>query len=268
MKCLNIIVFYDNKIEVANYITEVYQIAQGKVDIIMVVNSDKQYQVPELMRELHESGITCFEIQNYGENIGYLNAMLKTLKYIDMKLYRYIILSNTDIHYNSKNFFEKLLNKEYPIDVGCIAPSVYATKSNSYSNPHYVERISRKKLERLEMIFAHPFCAKIYLELASIKAGRKKKEKEHSNYVYSPHGCYMIFSREFVNKVLGYEYGVKLYSEESCVGELLLRNNMKCFYDESIEVIHQESSVTGKIDYKKRFSAWKDSIDYILTQFY
>ena len=68
--------------------------------------------------------------------------------------------------------------------------------------------------------------------------------------------------------IVGYEYGVKMYSEESAIGELLIRNGMKCFYDASIGVIHQESTVTGNIDYKKRFNAWRDSLQYILSEFY
>ena len=43
---------------------------------------------------------------------------------------------------------------------------------------------------------------------------------------------------------------------------------MKCFYDDSIAVIHQESSVTGKINYKNRFAAWRESLEYILKEFY
>ena len=78
----------------------------------------------------------------------------------------------------------------------------------------------------------------------------------------------MIFSKSFVSLIRSYRYKALLYSEESCVGELLLRNGLKCYYDSSLEVIHHESIVTGKIDYKKRFALWRESIRVILEEFY
>ncbi len=268
MKCLNTVVFYDNKEEVENYITEVATISNGLVDVALIVNSDTKSQVADMERSLRERGVNCFQVINYGENVGYLNAMLKTLKKVNIDQYDYVILSNTDIHYDTKDFFQRLAQKKYAEDIGCIAPCVFATQSNSYSNPHYSERIPKAKLERLVRIFRHPLLGKRYLRLAGLKAGKIRIEKKPSCFVYSPHGCYMIFIREFVKKIYGYEYGVKMYSEESAVGELLMKNGMRCFYDDSISVIHQESSVTGKINYKRRFTAWRESLEYILKEFY
>jgi len=268
MKSLNTIVFYENREEVENYISEVASISDGMVDIAIVVNSDKQNQVKSMETAIRAKGIDCFSVIDYGDNVGYLNTMLKTIKQIDIDKYDYIILSNTDIHYETKDFFQQLATKEYSADIGCIAPCVFATQSNSYSNPHYAERIPKEKLEKLVKIFRYPLLGKWYLKLAGLKAGKTRTEKRQSCYVYSPHGCYMIFTKEFIKNILGYEYGVKMYSEESAVGELLMKKNMRCYYDDSISVVHQESSVTGKINYKRRFTAWRESLEYIIKEFY
>lgn len=268
MKCLNIIVFYENRYEVENYIREVASISNGLVDIMLVVNKDEHSQAMKMAADLRTKGINCFQIIDYGTNVGYLNAMLKTVQNVAVDEYDYIILSNTDIHYETRNFFQELCSKKYPSDIGCIAPSVFATQNNSYSNPHYIKRIPKAKLERLVKIFKYPLLGKYYLRLAGLKAKNTKTGKQSSRFVYSPHGCYMIFTRLFIKKILGYEYGVVLYSEESAVGELLLRNSMKCYYDDSLSVLHRESSVTGKINYAKRFHAWRESIEYILKEFY
>ena len=268
MKCLNIIIFYENREEVQNYISEIASIADGLVDIALVVNSDKNSQVQAMSDELRLKGVSCFQIIDYQENVGYLNSLLKTIKIVDVNKYDYIILSNTDIQYEMKDFFQKLLSKKYDSSIGCIAPSVYASRTSSFSNPHYLERIPRDKLEFLSRLFKYPMLAKCYLKLGGWKAKRKKSLKKPSCYVYSPHGCYMIFTKAFINKILEYEYGVKMYSEESAIGELLLKHKMKCYYDNTISVIHQESTVTGKINYKKRFAAWQESLDYIIQEFY
>lgn len=268
MKCLNIIIFYENRKEVENYILEVESIAGEMVDIVLVVNSDIDRQVENMTMELRKKGIDCFRVINFGDNIGYLNAMLKTIKQVNIDPYDYVILSNTDIHYDKKDFFQKLAEKRYPKYVGCIAPCVFATQSNSYANPHYLKRISKGKLERIACIFKYPLLGKWYLRLAELKARIARTGMMKSCFVYSPHGCYMIFTKVFIEKIVGYEYGVKMYSEESAIGELLQRSKLRCFYDDSISVIHRESSVTGKLDYRRRFAAWRESLEYILKEFY
>ena len=267
MKCLNTIIYYDNPEEVKSYISEVNAIADNSVDIILIVNSNNKKELNKLIEELKYNNITVLDVIDYKENVGYLNALLKTILKINVDSYDYFILSNTDIHYD-KNFFYRLSHKKYSKDIGCIAPCVFASRSNSYSNPHYLFRIPRKKLERLAILFGFPLLGKIYLKFAEIKAHNKKNKKQASCYVYSPHGCYMIFTKSFIKKIKGYVYGVKMYSEESAIGELLLRNGYKCYYDSNIKVVHQESTVTGKVNYKNRFQLWKTSLEYILNEFY
>ena len=60
LKVLNTIVFYENREEVENYISEVAAIADGMVDIALVVNSDKQRQVRKMEADLRSKGINCF----------------------------------------------------------------------------------------------------------------------------------------------------------------------------------------------------------------
>ena len=254
--------------EVKNYIVEAMSIAENLLDIIVVVNSDKKHQLKIMEAELTARRINRFRVIDYGENVGYLNAMLMTIDEMDLSQYGYIVLSNTDIHYETDDFFQRLVLKDYSKAVGCIAPSVFSEQSNCYSNPHYMSRIPKEKIQRNIMIFKHPLLGRLYLKLSGLKARCVYKEKKKSCYVYSPHGCYMIFSRDFIDRIKGYRYGVKLYSEESAIGELLIKNGMKCFYDDSLSVIHQESTVTGTIDYRNRFNAWKESLEYILRQFY
>ena len=268
MKCLNIIVFYDNYEEVKNYIEDALCIGEGNVDIAIVNNKDSRNQVTRLTSELPAQYVNKITIYNYGKNIGYLNSLLKTIQKINLDDYKYIILSNTDIIYNTKDFFIKLLKNEYVDNIGCIAPSVYNPNKEAYSNPHYMTRIPISKLKFLTVVFYFPRIARLYLRLSRLKNKNFKVEKKDSCYAYSPHGCYMIFTKEFIDRIKGFEYGVILYSEESCVGELLIRNNLKCYYDNSIEVIHNESSVTGKMNYKKRFYEWRKSLLYIIKEFY
>ena len=268
MKCLNVIVYCDNFQEVKDYLQAVFDISNNLVDIIIVVNSDKQNMLKELKKFIEDSNYISCRILDYNANVGYLNSLLKTIKNIDLQEYDYYILSNTDISYNTKDFFIKLQEKNYEQDIGCIAPSVYSTKSDTYSNPHYIKRLTAKGLKFRTIIFSSKVLSTLYFKLSKIKTKKKKTIKKESCEVYSPHGCYMIFTREFIKKIVGYEYGAKMYSEESCIGELLIRANMRCWYDADIEVSHVENTVTGNMNSIVKCKAFNDSLKYIIKEFY
>ena len=268
MKCLNVIVYYDNFQEVKDYIQSVCTISYNMVDMIIVVNSNKKNMLKELEKFIKDNGFNSCWIYNYNTNVGYLNSLLKTIKHIELQKYDYYILSNTDILYNSKDFFIKLKNKQYRQNIGCIAPSVYSTSLGVYSNPHYISRLTAEGLKFRSIIFSNRVLSRAYFNLSRLKSKKKKALKQESCEVYSPHGSYMIFTLEFIKKIAGYEYGVKMYSEESCIGELLLRANMKCWYDADIEVSHVESTVTRNMSSKAKCKAFHDSLRYILDEFY
>lgn len=266
MKCLNVIIYYDNEKEIQEYVHNCMINNNRTIDIAIVINSNKKNRAKFITNELQKKYNNIF-VYDYSKNVGYLNSILSVIQEEELEEYEYYILSNTDITYETDEFYHKLLNKKYVSSIGCIAPSVYSTKTKSFSNPHYYVRTSKSKLKWLSFIFTYPRLGRFYLFFSGLKRRKKGVEKE-SCFVYSPHGCFMIFTKDFVRKICGYEYGVTLYSEEACVGELLRKNNMNCFFDNSLRVLHNESTITGKIDYKKRFKYWKESIDYIIREFY
>ena len=265
-KILNIIVFYNNYDEVLNYITSVNKLSKS-VDIMLVINSDKSNNSHALLDYVTKNLDTKVFLKDYGENIGYLNALLYGIRDISLDSYKYVILSNTDILYRQIDFFEKLLSNDYDSMIGCIAPSVYCENTKSYANPHYIEKVPKSKIVRNRFIFSHPFLTSIFLKLSSLRT-KKKQEKKPSQFVYCPHGSYMIFSNAFAKSIRDYHHQIKLYNEEGCIGGLLEKKSYKCFYDKSIEVVHLESQTTGKINQKLRYKLWKESFDYLLKEFY
>ena len=269
MKCLNVIILYDNYNEIIEYLDSAYNSISlfSNLDVAIVINKDTQ-RVATKIEEYSKERNYNVALYDFKENVGYLNSLMYIVKNIKIDDYNYFILSNTDIKYDTSNFFDKLFSTNIDDDIGCIAPSVYCLANNSYSNPHYTNRVKLIKFKFLSMMFSFPKLAHLYIKLSSLKANKNKRIEKPAQYVYSPHGCYMIFTKRFIKSIKGFEYGVRMYSEESCIGELLLKNNFKCKYDPSIRITHMESAVTGKIDYHKRFSMWKESIDWIIKKFY
>lgn len=267
-KILNIIVFYNNLDEVVSYIKKSIN-ASGKniLDFAIVINRDDQNEALKINNLINDDNNKII-LYNFNENVGYLNALLKVITVYDTTKYSKIILSNTDISFITNNFFGYLLNKTYPNEVGCIAPSVYSRNSNSYSNPHYKKRIPKQKLLKLIKIYHNSIFAYYYIKLSKYKSSLLKRKEEKSQYVYSPHGCYMIFTQQFIKKIKGNYYGVLMYSEESYIGEMLMRFNQLCYYDSNIKVEHIENTTTNKIHFRQKSRYISQSLEYILKEFY
>lgn len=269
-RCLNIIILYDNTNDVIHYLLDACHKQECYVDFAVVINKDTDHIGEKKLLKLKQEVSSNIYIFDFNENIGYMNSLLFVLQenrgFLDD--YKYIILSNTDIVYKTPQFFQKLLNKNYEKNIGVIAPSVYATKSCSYSNPHYLNRISDNKIIQLIKIFSSPKLSAVYVQLSDLKAKFKKTKEMDSCYVYSPHGCYMIFSSDFLKKIYGWKYGVKMYSEESFVGELLRLKNMQCYFDSTLKVVHNERAVTGTLNYTQKFKYMSESLRYIYNTFY
>lgn len=264
MKCLNIIVFYDNYLEIEFYLNNLFENnIQEEIDVCIVINKDTNNVANKILEKYKKNVF----LKDYNQNVGYLNALLYVIKEIDISIYAYIILSNSDITYISKNFYHTLLSAKYNHDIGCIAPSVFSLNTKSYSNPHYKTRISRSKMKKNIFIFSHPLLANIYQKLSYYKA-KKKNVEEGSCYVYSPHGCFMIFSNEFIKSIIGNVYGVLLYSEESYIGEMLIKHKYKCYYDSELKINHIENAVTGKMKYKYKYRYISESLNNIMETFY
>ena len=264
-KCLNIIILYDNYDEVKKYISDAYQHSNGLVDFILVINKDTQKKANQLLKEFPHISL-C--IKDYHENIGYLNALLYSLDEISIFNYKYIILSNTDITYETSNFYEQLINKEYDENIGCIAPDVYSTLTNSHSNPHYKDRLSKKRLQRSAYIFSHPVLVPIYMKLSEVKAKKNKEKKMDSCYVYCAHGCFMILTSKFASKLKGKRYAVKMYCEEGWIAGNLRNNGMKCFYDSSLIISHNEHTTTDKLGRRRQAKLFSEALKNEINEFY
>lgn len=262
-KILNIVVFYDNYRELAKYIQQIDLCARNLTDLIVVINKDTHRQALALKKL--SSTVTLVD---YGENVGYLNSFLLTIRKHNLKDYKFVILSNTDILYSDSSFFTKLSKKKYDDNVGCVAPCVISSFNKVYLNPHYRKRIPLKIINRNIRIFSHPILAILFFKLAAIKSQFQKSKKSTSCYVYSPHGCYMIFTRDFVKQIVGITYGVKMYSEESFIGEILRQKRMLCLYDQDLELEHIENTVTSTLKIRYKCDLIKTSLEFIRDNFY
>ncbi len=265
------IVNYANEEEVLQYANMVSkQTIANKIRLVVISNKESDEPKINLDKELNKLNLST-EILDPNENLGYLNGSLYGYREYMQKYSEkpnWIIVSNTDIEIPNEKFFETLLKKKYESNIWCVAPSVYSPNNNSYDNPHYETRCSLKKINRIIWIHDRPKLALIYSKLAKIKAQFSRPSKKESQYVYSVHGCFFALRNDFIEKIKNNYYKGFLYSEEAYIAENILLHNKKCFYDSSLEVIHNENSVTGLLGMRKKSKYIADSLRYIRKEFY
>ncbi|WP_342473084.1 hypothetical protein MHH70_08575 [Metasolibacillus sp. FSL H7-0170] len=206
------------------------------------------------------------------ENLGYLNGCFYGYeKFLECEIksdIKWSVVSNTDILIEDEKFFEKLYVNKYSEDIWCIAPSIYSPTTQTFQNPQYLERHSLEKLNRIIKIHSNKYFAYVYAKLATFKARNKNTLEKESQFVYSAHGCFFILNPKFMKSLSTEKYGAFLYSEEAFIAESIRKHNKKCFYDNCLKLIHFENSVTGLLGVEKRAKYIKESLQYIVNEFY
>lgn len=272
MRIMVIVINYANEEEVLQFTKSLSrQSISNEIGLIVVNNKSSIKPRIDLSAELKKVDLNI-NLFKPGENLGYLSGSFYGYNQF-MQLYpevkvEWAVVSNTDITINDIRFFEKIDTNKYDSDIWCVAPSVFSPNTQSYQNPHYINRISKFKISSVIFINSFAPLAFIYLNLSKGKSKCKKSSKKGSMFVYSPHGCFFALRREFIEIVGKYSYGGFLYSEESYIAENLILNHKKCYYDSDIEVIHTENSVTCYLGTKKRADYIKNSLIYIRDKFY
>lgn len=271
-KIMHIVILYSNEEEVLTHIRDLKnQSVINEVQIIIVVNKKNKEIYKNFLKEINKLD-SSIKIYNPDKNLGYLNGCIYGFetytKENPNQNFKWYTISNTDIEFRSNNFYKKLLKKSYEDDIWCIAPSVFNSKNLSYDNPHYKNRISKQKINRIMYIYKFPTLARIYEQLSKIKGTKLRGKKEKSQYVYSAHGCCFILKKEIMEILSNKKYKALMYSEESYIAELIRNKNKKIYYESEIEVKHDESTVTNKLGIIKKAKYISESLKLIKDEFY
>lgn len=271
--CIN----FFNSDEVIEYVNNILLISNSNVHIAIIDNSNDDEELKKL--ETYGNSIDRIHVYKSSKNLGYLSGLLygyySYSKENNTKP-QYVIFGNTDIEFIDKDFFGKLAQIDINSSIGVVAPSIISVITGKDQNPHMVNRISKKKLVFLKLIYSNPFLYLFYFYLSHIKKRLSlKQSKIRQNettglkYIYAPHGSYMILTNTFFEKFnYQVEYNGFLYSEEVYIAELCRIKDLKVLYYPQLRVVHNEHSTTSLISFFKRSKLQYNSIVYILDCFF
>jgi len=268
---VNVVDYYANEEEVITYaIALSQQTVAHHIMLVIIINKEGQTSIGAFKEKINEIDLDIL-VLDPNENLGYMNGFIygyNQYRQLFNNVPNWVVMSNTDIEFQNNSFFEDLLKKSYEENIWCIAPSVYSPANDSYNNPQYTERYIPEKLNRLIYIFERPALAYIYLKLANLKAKYVRKIRNNSQFVYSAHGCFLVMRCEFAELLRYRRYQALMYSEEAYIAEIIRAYRKRCFYDSTLEVIHNESTVTGKLNIRKKSKYIADSLKVIKEEFF
>ncbi|MZG79882.1 rhamnosyl transferase, partial [Photobacterium sp. CAIM 1938] len=122
-----------------------------------------------------------------------------------------------------------------------IAPAIITIDTGVDQNPKYMARLSKRKLDFLDVIYSnrilfatHDFLSKVK-ELILKKIGKTDAKPLSGTSIYAPHGAVFIFTdMEFLKKLPTFE--CFLFGEEIFIAEEAQTKNKKIIYEPSIIV--------------------------------
>jgi GT2 family glycosyltransferase len=274
MRVFILTVNYNSEKELYDYINSIKdsfkRIDDLIIDLIIFDNSEKDNFNYESFKENFENlSLTNFSIKTYRSslNSGYFGGISLMRKNVLKKNYDFAIYCNPDILLDV-DFFSSL-NKIDSNDKGIIAPSIITVKEGFDQNPMYLERLKKKKLIRLKLIFNNNITYNIYSAFSYLikELSFKKKKPFLKSKIYAVHGSIFIFSNlDFVKKIP--DYPCFLFGEEIFIAEEARLNGIEIFYKPEVIVNDIRHASVGKQSSNFRRKHNYNSIVFLLDKYY
>lgn len=238
---------------------------------IIIVDNASPDGIGNALKDLYKSDSLVTVLQNQ-ENEGFArgnNHGIQEAKKLNPK---FICCLNNDTLLEQKNFFENLekeYNKDFPAVIG---PKVILkdgriqhVNKELLSIDHYKTRI--ENLEKGIPIYGsfkeNLLKNRILYELNFLRPKyRKEKQSEFSDVIL--HGCCLIFTPVFFEKLNGFDDRTFLYVEEQLLYVALKKNGLHNKYCPNIQIRHLEDISTKSVARSNKAKAeWvrKNTVD-------
>lgn len=244
-------------------------LTQLEVDLyILVVDNGSKNSA--LLKEL-----TCNQVEviDPQKNLGYFGAAsLAFDRYQSANgIPDYFVVSNFDLSFDPKHFFEKFLTLDEQHHTMVSGPSITSGINGSLLNPMYRNRLSKSRINRLRLVTSfYPFFF-VYQLLHYLKRAVVSTSPLNTSgveEVYAVHGSMMFFSKNFFTSGGNLRFGSFLYGEELFIAEQVFRMNRKAVVYDDLIVEHEEHSTTGRIKGARHMRYLNQSMNYIMREFY
>lgn len=203
-------------------------------------------------------------------NVGYFPAFTRGVELLSSpKDFDCVVISNVDLSV-SPDFFASLQQSLGGIDknIGIVAPAIMSIGRGADLNPKTIHRPTRFALQKNIFIFKRIWLFKLYRKLSDLKAKRPFISYPPGLNFYSPHGSFIIFTRQyFLNGAL-YNYPQFLFGEEDFVAEECRRVGLQVNYQPSVKIFDDDHGSTSREKLSFIASEHVKSLKYIVDTYH
>lgn len=242
------------------------------VNIYVVDNGSNN----ESVTELQKVNYLKFKLIAVENNLGFANGMNLGIEKAREDECNYVCLVNSDIEIpiTEIDFLEKITNTYHQDNkIAVIAPSI-TDLDGLEQNPMLVRdltkyEILKKKLFYLTGFYHIYYFLRVYLFYSIVnyfsekrhiahRAKVKKRAMKESQYIYIPHGSFIILTPTYFNCWNSLDKNTFIYCEEIILAEHVKQNNLKIWFENTLKVTHKESKSTF-------FDNKKEKLKFILS---
>lgn len=232
--------------------------ANNNVRIIIVDNAsynDSGRELKKIYKERDDVTVIINEKNlgfSKGNNVGFIVAKNMNADFI--------VLCNNDTYLIQKDFNEKII-KEYECSKFAVLGPQIILKNNKI-NPvvKNIPNIDELNCELKKMKKSY-LLETIYLRMIyrNLKKNKIIKNDEFKNVDVAKkiencvlHGCFLIFSRKYIDIFDGLNDKTFLFREEELLALRLRKTNLKSIYNPEIKIYHNEDSATNFLNKNTR----------------
>lgn len=221
------------------------------IEIILVDNCSKEYDLTSLRKLAEEQGCTLLESK---ENRGYNAGNNIGLRYAVEKDYKYALIANPDMEFPQSHYIASLAQIMEQDEQIAVCASDVVTPEGLHQNP-------LRELGYYEELF-WPI---------TILRNRKNgnifiMDSIQSGYCDKVSGCCFMICLSFVKKIGFFDENVFLYSEEPILAKQVQYSNRKMYYLSTAQSIHRHIK-SEKGNSKPRMRALMTSRKYYLRNY-
>lgn len=219
-------------------------------EIIIVDNDSPNKSLPIIQDELKDYKQIHFIQLN--ENIGFAKGNNEGINYARKTLNcDFVCCLNNDTEIIQNDFFKVILEEYNQSHFGLLGPKIVLNDGYNPTNENYHVNLDRFEKDLKELKLAY-FLTKIYIgEL--IKKLRKSHPKNQKTDIDKRlenvmlHGCCLVFSPTFFEKLEGFYHDTFMFREEEFLFIRCQQNNLKTVYNPQLLIRHYEDSATNSI---------------------
>jgi GT2 family glycosyltransferase len=279
--------------ETNNCIKSIYKtigddrISSGMHEIVIVDNGSKNESLSKLKANYDD--VDGIHVLSTGENLGFAKGNNYGFQYAKEKLKPdFIVMINSDVIMTDIGFEEKLAADYEKYKFGVAGPMV-SLENGNILNPSHSRLITAEAVrKRINLLRREVLLCKLKIQ-PIFAAGRRMKKKLHKpknlwdgkeeldlKAGFLLHGCFLIFSKEYIDRFDGIYDKTFLYGEELLLRLRCMRADMKMYVLPDIEGLHKESRtekfIGGNINerhlrrYKNMLDAIRTVYDYMVSE--